>query len=703
MSDIFYSEIDLYLRNELNARASSGQNRTTADIQYMVEKVANVTIVPYKTPDKKEIITKGIIGGDLVTKGNFLPNDGYLDSAIRPLNRVPPYISSAEIAIGDHSMGLLNTATLRINIPDPKRDLDLIEAVYFRPGRAIEMTIQHPSSACILGNTGLTGTTLESLAKIEKLYPQFARPADFDAKFRQLNKVVFDGLVTTFDFSYNDDLSVTATLSMRGTSNVYTDLSLIMNEEPKNGKPDNKEKPDPNTITVKDTFYSNLLNQFNDRQAESITKIKSCLQNTTKPAPEYAGVCTYNSEKYTAKQTKLATGVFGQPSDQQPQLQRYITLGWLIEYVNEVIMTKLTEGKGNEDGFIPSAYIIFNEDVVKSTYYDPQYFVSSNPIEVFFPSKQNRTYAKTEGDPLIWYKKINDLDTLLFATTDGTNNVYTPVSIMINLEVIKTIYDDLVKAKTFTISAFLNAVSDKVAQVSGNAISLKLVTHPENSKFLLWYDEKYIKKPGPAPYQVPMASNNNRGQLVREFSFSGKLPDSAAHLSYALNQDISSLSESDIAPYLAYMYSINDNPENVDLGISEAISKVNVNKFNENYTKTYNDYVTQLKETISKFAGDSNNTDNINSLIEALGRYVKFPTPDIKKTNEFAAPIIPFDTEFTIDGINGLRYGDVLVFDVLPSRYVRNTVFSIINITHTVDNTGVWTTKVRSIMRPKFD
>ena len=48
-------------------------------------------------------------------------------------------------------------------------------------------------------------------------------------------------------------------------------------------------------------------------------------------------------------------------------------------------------------------------------------------------------------------------------------------------------------------------------------------------------------------------------------------------------------------------------------------------------------------------------------------------------------------------------YGDVLIFDVIPKRYRSQTVFSIVGISDTVGNDGVWQTKITCIMRPKVD
>jgi hypothetical protein len=92
----------------------------------------------------------------------------------------------------------------------------------------------------------------------------------------------------------------------------------------------------------------------------------------------------------------------------------------------------------------------------------------------------------------------------------------------------------------------------------------------------------------------------------------------------------------------------------------------------------------------------------VSGLYKALSDYIKIPTDDIQKSQQITAPIFPFTAEFTIDGINGLRYGDVLTFDALPLKYRVNTVFSVISVTHNVSNTGEWTTAVKCIMRPSI-
>ena len=58
---------------------------------------------------------------------------------------------------------------------------------------------------------------------ILKNYPDL----DYD-KLRKMNRKDFEGIITSFDFSYQPDGSIDATVYLTGTSNVYTDVSLYI-------------------------------------------------------------------------------------------------------------------------------------------------------------------------------------------------------------------------------------------------------------------------------------------------------------------------------------------------------------------------------------------------------------------------------------------------------------------------------------------
>lgn len=191
------------------------------------------------------------------------------------------------------------------------------------------------------------------------------------------------------------------------------------------------------------------------------------------------------------------------------------------------------------------------------------------------------------------------------------------------------------------------------------------------------------------------------GQVARDFKFEGKLPSDASHLSYVMNTDTSQVSESDVAPFVAYMYMIAENESNPDENIKENAAKLK-SEFEKKYSESHKNFKKALEEAVGTYAAEQSTT-NIAKLQDALEKFTQYPTDTINGSNQVAAPVIPFDAEFTVDGINGFRYGDVLKFaDILPPRYTNNTVFSVIGVQHTVGNDGIWTTSIRSIMRPSF-
>jgi len=146
--DIFYTEVDPFLKEELNARGLSGFSRSKKDLDFMIGKIANVQMICYKGTDRKTKIADSVLGGRNVIQDEFFPStpNGYLNNqrsqkiindivinniklstderVISELSvesigetvkntakRVPPFIKQANIAIADNSRGLLNKAT----------------------------------------------------------------------------------------------------------------------------------------------------------------------------------------------------------------------------------------------------------------------------------------------------------------------------------------------------------------------------------------------------------------------------------------------------------------------------------------------------------------------------------------------------------------------------------------------------------------
>jgi hypothetical protein len=218
---------------------------------------------------------------------------------------------------------------------------------------------------------------------------------------------------------------------------------------------------------------------------------------------------------------------------------------------------------------------------------------------------------------------------------------------------------------------------------------------------LLFYDQTYLGQPKDQdtvkPYPIPMSAKvplvggipeTPIGSIVHDFKLTAKLPDSATTLSYVLNQDPDNVSENEIAPYVNLMYTFGD--------------KEKAEKAVERFSKLHLDNLDTLDTLKSQYGNNIIDETIRTKLEEALAKHMLYPFAEIKESQQATAPIFPWDASFTIDGINGFRYGDIVTFDVLPTRYRVNTVFSVIGVNHDLAQDGQWKTEIKCIMRPKI-
>lgn len=823
MSNIFYSQVDKHLQDELNARGRAGfSDRSTNSLNFMLGKVANVQLTAYQNSSSQSPIANteyGVLGGNQLQGGRYMPNGStgfltetkYNQTSINfykqtdinrnnptailgnaytsntPLNdksgRTGPFVTGVDIAIGDHSMGLLNKATIQFAIPNPTRDLDGMEDTWFRPGRYVKIEVTHPPSALITKtvNGGLLDSgSLPNKDRLKKLYPEWNIDELLNL-IAQMNVFTFEGLITSFDFSYTSDATIDASISLTGTSNIYTDISMYL--EPTLTADSNASKADPTIVF--DTELSPVINtqpsgsdkkpklrkvelyeKLYDRVEHIIAMFKTkhvmvsdnasqqlllpftLEDNTILDATDHfilrgsqylpilredqltqsTGSFKYDEtlgiwhdknksfESYSEEiqLENFKNSVIDKQQNQAKYIKeyndmalsiepsRYITMGGLIHFINTYIVSKVAKSS-------KQAAIIHSDSTCFSNYYPA--LVSTIPRDILFLPKNTDIAVdmNSYGDTLIYYNDI--VTTMNSYYTNNTNasenkpwpgvydgteksGVMYPSRIFINLETIQTILNSISQGNTkkFTLQTFITIVCAKISQASGQAISLSLVTNPQFTDKLYLTDTKYLKQIEKdkvvLPYSVPMFANHPAGSIVREFSFAAKLPESVKNLSYVLNSG-DDITEEQIAPYMNFMY----NSKNPD----------KINEMLANYkTKHYN-IIKALAASKSKYGEAPGIPENQQALYKTITDYIKYPTDDIRKSQQITAPIFPFDVEITIDGINGLRYGDILQFEALPTKYRVNTVFSIISINHTISSKGEWTTKLRCIMRPSID
>lgn len=727
MSDILYSNVDDKLRLELQYRGQAGRySRSTNDLQFMLEKIASVRVVAYKSSSKLELIPGSEIGGYGVRGSEYLPSgpNGFLsdrkytvsekyisqtnnildrkyengktiEERTNSSRRIPPYIKNVEFNINDHSNGLLNDATIDIVIPNPERDLNFIESIYFRPGRNVNIEISHPDTAVITKSNGIADGFLSSSLKstdiIRGLFPNLTTTEL--RKYQKLNSVKFDGVVMSFTIDYQSDMSVNAVITLRGTSTIYTDTSLIINSS-------TQTPPENQTDAQKQAEQAKKLNEAKSFVADLQAKINKLFSSETDAAT------------FKDSGTFIGAGTNAIADKPYPGAThiKYIQLGILVKFVSDVVQSKITDSKP----IILSSQYNFGW----SNYYE--HICSADPMRVFI-SSPNQTvgpniYGNLKWMPIVWSNKLRDNSHFHFKdiveNTTGVpaafiDNYARSACIYVSLDVIQEITDALIKRESLTVNEFLKEIGREIELATAGAVNMKLLTHPEETEYLIYYDCNYTKFPNAdpvIPFSIPMAANSKFGTVVREFKFSGKLPQDAANLAYVVSSDPSRVSESDVAPFIAYMYSANTiSRSGAHESVDTVITQAELDNIKKTYKETHEKAVTQLKAAKEKFGTDPKNLEFRSELRQCLTKYIQFPAPTIVQTNQLIAPVIPFDVEFTIDGINGFRYGDILSFDSLPSRYTTNAVFPIVGVKQSVNSEGQWTTTVRCIMRPKIE
>jgi hypothetical protein len=759
MNDIFNSQVNSSVQAELNARGKSGETRTTADLNFMLAKTAGVEIVPYaKTPSGSfQPIAEGILNGLTIRDGEFLPGGerGYLTdrawkrvggetpgSGVNSSKRLPPYVTSVDIQLADHSIGLLNTCTFNILVQNPEQDLEYIETLYCRPGRPVDVTIAYPESAVLSENAFLADEPMDSEKRLAALKQENAAAtenADAPKQKQKLNETRFQGLIINFSIEYQTDLTCVINVVVRGTSNVFTDVTALIESGKQTVNSDTPENVDitiDRTIEQDKTIFAELKRQY-DVAAAGLKKTKGYI-DVTKPSDDYprgeAEVIpwTINGRTHYGMRGRLFS------RDSEPE--QYISLGWFIAAINDKVLSKININKNT----IESAKIILDPTITAA--FVNNKVVSVNPKEIFLPSDE-KTLTKQELDDRLqelqtpenvngtltvdvgWkYIGFNDYITDAILPQDkitcysqviitGTGEP-SPVAdgvenIMINLSVLKNQYDILQgkSKKNISINTYIKSILDRIRYATGESVNLNLISHPSDPNILLLYnidrksatqnqfDAEYIE-----PYSVPMFANHPHGSIVTEFKFSGQLPKDSANLAFAINDLDTDTSDESISPFLNYMYSVNNitrrNENNVLIETYD--NPVSIDEYKGKWISLRLKAIKRYVAAAKKYA-QAQTLENQTELHSALIESLKYTGERFEDEYLVKQAVLPFTVSFTTDGINGLKYGDILTFDGLPSRYKRNLVYGIISISHTLSETGEWKTKVDCVSRVKID
>lgn len=723
--DIFFSDVNPNVQRELTARAKSGISRTNKDLQFMLSKIATIDMsvqinakrydesgdnfhtvyMPSLTPDPYKYGTQTPTnlflptGNNGFLSKNVIKTTSYVDDNDRAetddpnerSNRTPFFVQNMEISVGDHSYGTLNTATFTIHVPN-LQDLDLIDTMFMVPGQEVRIIVAYPEEACItftknnFGNVNpiINELLLKTLTDTEKI-----DTASWVQR-QKLHELEFRGLTHSYDIQYNTDFTADITVQIVGKSIAPSNVSLFINQEKKTadlGLPvmtesskNNKEVVD--TDTPAQSFFKSLQTEINN----VITKDKSGKdRKDTNSKLETDGV----AKNYLAPDAKDAWVVWGKPFPKSAKTYTYITLSYLVDFINRQCLSRIGA----------NFKIIFLRELTSSNTY--KHLISADPEIMFFPGQSfYNENIRWYGDTTSW---VDGDDTLKFGGyLDEKNNyvyTYSPTTIFINIDMINTILQGA--QQQFKISDFLNELSIIVYDLTGHAMDLKLITHPDiatTSTSLCWYDVNYTGETKAKPYIITLSPTS--GSAVYDFNLSAKLPENAGTVLYLNNSTGADASDSNVAPYLSYMYNKQKYFATSRDGWSERmkISNTKVHPTEQaKYKEKHEQYLSHLENC--KAAYTVGNPQTAINLQNALRKYIQYPTENLNTSQQLTSTILPYEVTFTIDGLNGLKFGDIVHFDILPNKYKNSVVFVITSVTHNITSDGKWSTSCRCQMK----
>jgi len=306
--------------------------------------------------------------------------------------------------------------------------------------------------------------------------------------------------------------------------------------------------------------------------------------------------------------------------------------------------------------------------------------VSANPLQMLFPG-----YA-TYGD--VTYFKNAAAYNDAFKKGDISK-------ILLNINWIKFLYNNLgsetqdrQKSADQSIAKFLSKIFNAILDNSGNRFKLSLTSDPNNDKRFVISDINYVDKKV-TPYIVTAVNNQS---ICRNISLVSRVPTSMNAVAFIAGRS-SSTTQSSVAGEV-----LNNLPS----------SPINRNSISE-LRKTLDVCIKDLQVTPASDASVNDKimtaSDKVRRLQLALKSVFEETTssPGFLNLQLGIAPTnsIPFPIDFsaTLDGIEGLKFGNTITTNYLPAVYKNTRVaFTITKIEHLIQNND-WITTVSTICR----
>ena len=489
----------------------------------------------------------------------------------------------------------------------------------------------------------------------------------------------FTGVIYSFNWTFNNDMSITADVSIVSAASIALGTSGDQTMPNDDGAPKPKDPLNGAISSVNlSTRIDNDLLLFKNKRAPqngiiSVAKEDS-IYGSGKGLFRYYGISLPIQESSTEEGSKAPPPV--------TKTRWYVALGSLTEYMNDIIekfeagnpsLGRLYEIKtfGNETAY--------NKDV-KSAY----------PTDVFFADPEMGKYGEIQ--PF----KTGFLTT---GVQDGTINIG---NILLGTDYIKETYDGFLEENATDISyrnitSFINALIGRINRSTGDIYQLttQLIEDPASTKgtgkpstvandlkrtFLSVEDSNIPKQ--------------HTDQIARNaFLFDGRI---FKPLIKSVQISSSPPKEMAAAAYTAARSGGDKKvkPANVDNSVATKEQK------DPEAFKTEEELANDaIKKGLDSAKSSGFNDTWSESFRGGLVGLKKFRTGgDAHWLNQ---SLYPINFSVTIDGINGFKFGDTIKTNLVPSKYSKPPVqllFTVTKVNHSVKD-GVWETTLSTAAR----
>lgn len=648
----FYRDVDAYVKTELNTRASFYGRKVRGvgkafpkNVVWSYQKTAWGRVVSVDHPE----ISLGFPGSKVMSndKGELT-----LYSAQRNVPK-KPLLTGIEISnegtIGSLLKGKFTFTVYPILTPNGF-SLGKLEEAFFTPGKEVEIS------------WGWSVSAASAQACIQE----------------------FTGIIYNFNWSFNNDLSVTADVSIVSAATI-----AIGQTGDQSAKEEDGETVDPagvaikgdNLITIIDEDLAALSASINLTEGQS--KYVASTETSAKKLDYYAvGLPFQESADLDDK---------GNPKNKPvPKTFWYVKLGSVTEFLNK-LTEKFEEGGNSVFGSLYRIVTFGNEaDYNKEV-------KSTNPIKVLFPDKEMGSYGEL--------KPFENDDSFTKSVTAGTFDIG---GILLGTDYIKETYrkflvDNATNIPFKNITKLIDEVIKGINVASGDIYQLTpQMYEPRQPSGKL---DKGGAKPPPAILSVEdfnlSKTHTEKVQpyifeasifkpLIKNISLSSKPPGPLATAAYATARG-----------------SGKTPPANSDVSTTTKEEK-DKTKFNEEYDSALKNYTESIEKAKERGFNDAWSDKVRSSLVKIKKMKIEPKGDGGNNAHWLNKAVYPIDLSITIDGIAGFKFGDVIKTNLIPKRYFEkppngyDMVFTVTKINHTIKD-GIWETTLNTKSRISMD